>query len=292
MNTDILCEIGFLPKDRALTERSLKQVFVLLREFESRYSRFREGNELWDFNHSESMPLSREFYDILSCAKYFHALTDGRFDPSILPALTEEGYRGADYENHSSPSRLHDLSLDSKTLAAIKPRDLFVDLGGIGKGYIVDQIAAYLGKHHANFLMDAGGDIYARGGNQKEGYDYWAIEVEHPFPNHEPAALLLLQNMAVATSGRNRRTWMKNGTMKHHLIDPTTGKSAITDLMTVTVVAPSTVAADIWAKTLCIAGKKAGVKLAEDKLIPALFIDEQGAVTMTPQLENYVWKAH
>ena len=291
MNTDILCEIDFLPKDEILAKQSLNDTFDAFRVFEGHYSRFKEGNELWYFNHSDSTKLSQEFFDLLSCAKYFHTLTKGQFDPSILTALTQEGYQGAAYNENQSIARFDSLTLNPTTLSAHKPLDLLIDLGGIGKGYIVDQVTANIGKHHRNFLVDAGGDIYARGGNQADGYEYWAIEVEHPLPEYEPAALLLLTDMAVATSGRNRRHWIKNGIMKHHLINPKTRKSASTDLLTVTVIAPSTVAADIWAKVLCMAGKKSGVALAEKYQLPALFIDEQGNMTTTTLFQNYVWKA-
>jgi len=206
MNTDIMCEIDFLPGQEDLAQKSLDQIFVMFREFEKRYSRFIKGNVLSRFNASTSFTLSEEFFDLLSLAKRYHESTQKIFDPSILPDLEAEGYIGA----HSGirPEEKRDFSeliLDRTTLKAMKPRNLVIDLGGIGKGFIVDRAADYLGKHFKHFIIDAGGDIFAKGGNQKERYTYWAVNVEHPQPGNDPATLLTFSDMAVATSGVNRR---------------------------------------------------------------------------------------
>lgn len=291
MNTDILCEIAFLEDQRELATECLEQAFLMMREFEARYSRFKENNVLWQFNQSEHTTLSPEFFDILERAKRYHEQTAGLFDPSILPTLHREGYRGAE---HQIPLEkkipFSALSLDPATLSATKPRELLIDLGGIGKGYIVDQVARFLSQHFEHFLIDAGGDIFVKGTNKKEGYPYWAIEVEHPLPDHPTPALLLLTDEAVATSGSNRRHWTRDGEQKHHLIDPTTEKSAQSEFLSVTVIAPETVTADVFAKTLYIAGKERGTALAEQLHLPAIFIEHDGSVFINNAAEPYVWK--
>ncbi len=291
MNTDILCEILFPEAKRALATEKTARVFDLLRTFEARYSRFKKDNDLWQFNHSQSRELNLEFFNLLQAAVYFYHQTDGLFDPSILPALEQEGYASAPYQGTTlTKSMFSELQLDTATRRAQKPATLFIDLGGIGKGFVVDQAVLYLNKHFENFLIDGGGDVYARGVNKKEGYPYWAIEVEHPISGNPPVALLILSDMAVATSGRNRRHWKKNGSEKHHLIDPATQRSARTDFLSVSVIAGSTVSADVLAKTLFIAGEDRGPKLAEHFHIPALFVDHAGQVTLNHFVQPYVWK--
>ncbi len=290
MNTDIMCEIVFPLGQEDEASRCLETAFTMMRTFESRYSRFQKGNELWTLNHSTRLEVSPELFDLLTRCQYFYTHTKGLFDPSILPALEKEGYLGTgDHPISPEKRAFSELTLDQETLTVTKPHDLFIDLGGIGKGYIIDQVAAYLSEHFENFLIDAGGDIYAHGGNKKEGYAYFAIEVEHPDPKHEPA-LLLLSNMAVATSGRNRRHWKKNGEMKHHLIDPTTLQSALPDFLSVTVIAPHATAADVYAKMLFIAGKEKGRKLAQEQGLPALFIESDHTMTINHHAQKYVWQ--
>ncbi len=292
MNTDILCEILYHQKGKVQAEACMKQVFLMLREFEQAFSRFRKDNELWNFNHSQGGVLSQELFSILSCAQYFHSMTDGLFDPSILPLLENEGYTSKLYTptGLTHQGNFSQLSLNNATLSVEKPPDLMIDLGGIGKGYIVDKVAAYLSLHFENFLIDAGGDIYVHGINKKEGYPYWAVEIEHPDTKNDPVGLLLLKDIAVATSGRNRRHWVQGNEIKHHIIDPRTAKSASSDFLSVTVIAASTISADILAKTLFISGKKDAPRLAEKFQIPAIFIETTGTITINSYAQPYVWK--
>jgi thiamine biosynthesis lipoprotein len=290
MNTDVLCEVIFPPSLATFAETSLDNAFTMFREFETRFSRFRRDNELWTFNHSTESVLSPELFDILERILSFHRLTEGIFDPSILPALEETGYTSTPYQNHTRrTSSLSTLVLDRTTLTARKPLDLILDLGGIGKGYIVDQVAASLHAHFEHVLVDAGGDIRVYGENAIEHYPYFAIEVEHPLPDH-PSPLLMLRDMAVATSGRNRRHWVKDGVPRHHLIDPATDTSANSDLVTVTVIAPTTTEADVWAKTLYIAGLEHGQALALTHALPAIFMASDDTIVINSLAQPYVWK--
>ena len=294
MKTDIFCEILYeagYPEEKALS--SLEIAFSLFRDFEQRYSRFLKGNELWNFNESEGGVISEELFRILQESKRYHEATGGLFDPSILPALEAEGYAGVYNKTTSTKESIPflELSLDHTTLTAKKPFGLKIDLGGIGKGLIADKVSAFLGKNYRHHIVDAGGDIFAKGSNQKESYPYWAIDIEHPFMPETSAALLLLSDMAVATSGKNRRHWIKNGSKKHHIIDPITEKSASSDLLSVTVIAENVTKADVFAKTLFIAGKERGILLAETLSLPAIFIDQDAAITINRFAESYVWKS-
>lgn len=289
MNTDVLCEVIFPPSLATLAETSLDTAITLMRNFELRYSRFRRDNELWAFNHSTESVLSPELFDILERVLSFHHLTEGIFDPSILPALEEAGYTSTPYQNHTRrTSPLSTLVLDRATLTARKPLDLVLDLGGIGKGYIVDQVATSLHVHFDHVLVDAGGDIRVYGENAIEHYPYFAIEVESPL-SRETAPLLMLRDMAVATSGRNRRHWVKDGVPRHHLIDPATDTSANSDLVTVTVIAPTTTEADVWAKTLYIAGLEHGQALAQKHALPAIFMASDDTIVINSLAQPYVW---
>jgi FAD:protein FMN transferase len=290
MNTDILCEILHLPEEAAQAEKCLHHAFEMFRQFEVRFSRFKKENELWYFNQSQSHSPSEELHHLLSSSQYFHHMTDGLFDPSILPALESEGYSSGQYNSQKNLRTFKELILNLKPPRVTKPSELLVDFGGIGKGYIVDQVAAYLALHFDNFIVDAGGDIYARGVNTKEGYPYWVVEVEHPETLQDPAALLLLTDMAVATSGRNKRHWVQNQQAKHHIIDPRTKESALPDFLSVTVIAPSVISADVLAKTLFISGKEKAQVLAQKFQIPAIFITNDGTIIINSYAQPYVWK--
>lgn len=290
MKTDILCEIQFLPEQEIEAKLCAHIAIDMFRTFEKKYSRFQEKNELWHLNHATEITVSSELFDILKKAKLYYELSDGLFDPSILPILEHEGYTGAYQNTTRVKGDFSQLELDSTTLKVTKPRDLFIDLGGIGKGYIVDKVSNYLSSHFENFLVDAGGDIFAAGENKVDAYPYWAVEVERPHSSKE-SAVLLLKNKAVATSGTSRRHWKKDGAFKHHLIHPAKGEASDTDLVTVSVVAPSVTDADVYAKTLFLLGKEKGIASAETLSIPALFIDTHDTIIRTTSFSPYVWKA-
>ena len=68
---------------------------------------------------------------------------------------------------------------------------------------------------------------------------------------------LELSSGALATSGRDRRRWRRNGRELHHLIDPKTGTPSDSDLLRLTVVASDAVEAEVWAKALYLHGRGA-----------------------------------
>lgn len=115
-----------------------------------------------------------------------------------------------------------------------------LDLGGIGKGYAVDRASELLASA-GPCLVNAGGDIAIRGGSWPIGVD-GVVTVE-------------LTRGAVATSGRDRRCWRRSGRELHHLIDPSTGAPAETDLVRATAVAGDAAEAEVLAKWLFLLGE-------------------------------------
>jgi thiamine biosynthesis lipoprotein len=96
----------------------------------------------------------------------------------------------------------------------------------------------------------------------------------------QPAAALdtlTLAGGAIATSGIGKRWWLRNGEVRHHLIDPRTGQPADNNLLSVTVRAPSAVEADIAAKTAFILGEDAAWPWLDARELTALFVYRDGA---------------
>lgn len=292
MKTDIFIRILGLREEQSELQAHLDRAFELFRLFERRFTRFKKESELSQFNEGQGGKVSPALWDILTVAKTYSTLTQGVFDPAILPALEFVGYRGA-FRSPSSSAHHHginELVFDKEHATITKPASLRIDLGGIGKGYCVDQVSRELRQWgHVNFVVDAGGDIYASGMNVEEGYPYWVLDIEDPHNPSASVATVVLNNEAIATSGRNRRTWTKQGQVKHHIIDPTTQDSASNELMTVSVIAPTTTAADVWAKTLFILGLEKGLERAREQGLAALFIDTQGQCFTSPLWATKLW---
>jgi thiamine biosynthesis lipoprotein len=87
---------------------------------------------------------------------------------------------------------------------------------------------------------------------------------------------LQLSGGGLATSGRDRRRWRRNGEEVHHLIDPATGAPSPSDLLRITVVAPDAVEAEVWAKALYLAGEAEGAREADMRGLPCVLVTADG----------------
>ena len=143
-----------------------------------------------------------------------------------------------------------------------------LDLGGIGKGYAVDRAVELLAPF-GPCLVNAGGDLAVSG---IPAAGAWSVALETPTGSLN----LGLTEGALATSGRDRRRWVAGGEEQHHLIDPATGRPAVSDLVRVSAVAPTAVEAEVAAKTLFLVGEHQAAAEADARGIPALLVTADG----------------
>ncbi len=254
MNTDVT--VVARGTDEPRIALAVARVFA---EAERRFSRFRDDSELARINRAcEPIVVSAPMFEALVAARRYVELTGGMFEPAVGGALAALGYDrsfapGAlDRDTDAEPPRtgsLLDLELDPGRNQVTRPPPLQIDLGGMIKGRTVDEAAALLPGVGA---VDAGGDAVLRG----EG---WLVDIEDPRDATRTVATLRVRDGAVATSAPNRRRWRVAGAPRHHLVDPRTQRCAATDLLQVTVVAPSAELADVLAKTVFLLGAAAGV---------------------------------
>lgn len=141
------------------------------------------------------------------------------------------------------------------------------DLDGVAKGWIADRALALLCRW-PGALVDADGDIAISVAPNAD----WHVAVEDPrSPDGPPLAVLRVaspgpwrQTVGVATSGTTVHRWpIGTGAAAHHLIDPRTGRSAVTDVVQATVVAPSASEAEVLAKSAVILGSTDGALLLQ-----------------------------
>lgn len=245
-------------------------VEALFRDQEARFSRFDPDSELMRLNRGADKwrTVSAEFWRVLDQAAAWNGMTGGIFDPAILPQLVAAGYdkdfsllkagpaRPVGTVTAPQGCRFADIGLDPGTRAVYLPPGCALDLGGIVKGWTVDRAARLLARTFDNFLIDAGGDVYAQG---EDGGRPWQVGVQHPLQADTSLGVVGLQDRAIATSTVTGRRWQEGDRWQHHLIDPRTGEPAVTDLLSVTIVGPTTTTAEIAAKTVLILGVGSGL---------------------------------
>ena len=247
---------------------------------EALLSRFRPDSELSALNEHGHIHASTELLDVVKLALEARTRTSGRFDPTVHDALVAAGYDRTFEEvapDGRSAGRGHGpcggaVALDRSSGTIELEPGVHLDLGGIGKGYAVDRAAAILaGAGPA--LVDAGGDIAAAGRPDALG---WRVGVE----TGDGRITLGLEDCALATSGRDRRRWRRDGEERHHVIDPVTGRPATTDLLRVTVVGSTAVEAEVLAKAFLIAGEHDATAEAEAMGVPCVLVTDDGRTTL------------
>jgi thiamine biosynthesis lipoprotein len=262
-------------------------------------TRFDNGSDLMRANASpeESHEVSPECAAIVAEAHAAYRATEGRFDPRILPSLVAVGYGrtfDAVKEGVATGPVATPVPDRSDWRPAVGARRVTlgqdpIDLGGIGKGWTVDQASRLLATAPSAWLVNAGGDLAVRG-DGPDG-DGWTVGIEDPRDRTLTLAVLRLRDTGCATSSTGRRTWLQDGERRHHLIDPRTGMPTTSGLQSVTVVDDSTMTAEVWSKALLIAGVYEVMDLCEEKGLAAYWVTDDGWTGSSMAMRPYlVWE--
>jgi thiamine biosynthesis lipoprotein len=294
MGTDVA--LWLWHTDEAVAGQALDQAEQFFVHTEAQLSRFQADSELSRLNRAGGRPFlaSPLLLDLVELALAWRDRTDGIFDPTVLRALIAHGYdrsfeqvarRGGQAAsapvNHPAGNRVR---LNRAERRIWLPPGAGLDLGGIAKGWTVQQAARRLGRL-GPALVDAGGDITCVG--VPPTGSRWLVGVADPHRSEADLATLTLADEAVATSSLTGRRWQIHGQPAHHLIDPRTGAPAVTDLSSVTVVAPRLPDAEIHAKVALILGSAEGLSyLNKQPGVAALLVTATGDQLSCGPLED------
>jgi thiamine biosynthesis lipoprotein len=269
-------------------QETLDALDARLRFFEEKLSRTREGSDVYRINAAggEAVEVAPETAALIERALGFCAQSNGLFDITIgaasglwdfkqerVPAAEAlaEAVKHIDY-------RLVEVSGSSVRLLDAAAA---LDLGGIAKGAIADDIAGLLREAGVgSALINLGGNVYALG--TKPGGDPWNIGIQSPFAARGTLiASLPACDLSVVTSGPYERGFEKDGRLYHHLLDPKTGFPVATDLAGVTILSEGSTEGDVLSTTSFLLGHEAAFKmLAARKDLQALLIDNEGEATL------------
>lgn len=236
--------------------------------FERRFSRFLPDSELTAFNKAAGtrQPVSTGFRDLLLAAREMSEKTNGLYNPFVLPALQRAGYKGSWPQPDRVDARLNyekrqgaagqDIEIGD-SWAAI-PAYTALDFGGIGKGYLLDELSRFLQSQQlTNYWLSLGGDILCSGVDELDRA--WEVGIQDALREGVAVARVTNQGgqLAIATSGITKRKGVSVHGSWHHIIDPRTNLPADTDMLTATVCCASATEADVYAKCLVITGSHA-----------------------------------
>lgn len=277
-------------------------------------SRFDPSSELSRINSGSGgiYEVSDILAEVVELALKANRLTNGIFDPAILGELEQAGYDRTLQEvlartetdmsilvKENVPKVRAGRTMQSNKVAKFislnrqagileKQNGIELDLGGIAKGWAVDQVFKQLSSlnKQAEVCVNAGGDLRL---GKPPGGKPWFIKVENPIKGGNLLSLKLNCSRAVATSNVLKRRWKHAGQWQHHLIDPRTGFPCRSTAVAATVAAPTTVEAEIWAKTLCILGLEEGLELLRRRAgLGALVLLPDGKVIINEKMRGVV----
>ncbi len=254
-------------------------------------SRFRPDSELIQLERtSEGRPVTVGplLFDLVEVACAVAVQTAGIVDPTIGSALIELGYDrdfGAltdplfnpDYRPQPAPGWWQiQLDPDDRTVAI--PAHVHVDLGATAKAYAADRAAVRIAERlGCGALVNLGGDVAVAGPVPTEGWPV-GIARECTVPINQVDEVVAVFAGGLATSGTTARSWVLNGSVVHHIVDPWTGREALPVWSLVSTAASSCVEANAWSTAAVVWGEDAVGNLG-DLGIPARLVDAEGNIT-------------
>ena len=203
--------------------------------------------------------------------------TGGAFDPTIAPLMrlwkTQDTVATLPDEA-AIDSVMQFVGMDNVRLAngnqVIKSDSrLQLDFNAIAKGLGCDEVGRMLKRNGVtNYLVEIGGEITALGVNER-GLP-WHVSIDLPIESndtvvHSSALVLQLDKGGIATSGNYRNYKIVDGRKVAHIIDPRTGHTAISNLLSATVIATDCMNADAYATALMVMGLDRARKFADDR---------------------------
>lgn len=236
-----------------------------LNRFDYSLSPFKEASIISKVNRNETVELDSLFTNVFKRSQEIANISNGSFDITIAPLVNAWGFgfkEGNFPDSIAVDSILKHTGFNRIQLIEGKiikeDPEIILNASAIAKGYAVDIIGDLLDrKGIQNYMVDIGGEILAKGVNNKN--EFWRIGINKPIDdalstNQELELILKLENKALATSGNYRNFYIKDGKKYAHTIDPKTGFPVQHNILSATVLADDCMTADALATTFMVVG--------------------------------------
>ncbi len=264
-------------------ETLLEDCFSIAGQYENMFSATIASSEISKINQAKGHPVTVNDETIALLEKGIHycEMSNGGFDITIgkLSSLWDfsenEGALpdSADLAAAVSTVNYQDIIISGNEVQLTNP-DAAIDLGGIAKGYIADQMKAYLNENGVTEgTINLGGNVLCIG--PKESGDNYRIGIQRPFDEQGAvAAVVEVKDGTVVSSGVYERYITVDDKIYHHILNPATGYPYENDLFGVTILCPHSVDGDGLSTACFSLGLEKGMELIES-------LDDTEAVFIT-----------
>ena len=279
--------LKFYAPNRPEAERIARAAYARVEFLNGIFSDYNPSSELNRLGRApvgEPVRVSSELFNILQRAQALARDTRGAFDVTAGPSVRfwrlarKRGQMPPVQELQAAQNRVgyQKLLLNAEhQTVTLRVAQLQLDLGGIAKGYAVDEAMAVLKANGiARAYVAADSDLLTSG--PPPGKAGWKIELRNvdEFGNLYPRTVFL-KHVALSTSGDTEQFVEINGRRYSHIVDPRTG-IGLTSRIQATVVAADSVTADSYATAVCVLGKQAGLQFAGRRQLQALVLELAG----------------
>ncbi|WP_028401956.1 FAD:protein FMN transferase [Ectobacillus panaciterrae] len=291
----IVCIKVVTSRSKVEVEERIIRAFETFRFVEGICSRFNEQSEIRRLSSQIGIPVqvSDILFEAIRFAWEAADLTEGVFDPTIGHMLEEYGFNlhyltGEELVSSLSavsPVSYRDVVLDEEKRTVLLSKPLLLDLGAVAKGLAVDLAVKELCDFEG-FVIDAGGDIFAGGVNERE--EPWVIGIRHPLRGEETICTVQLTDAAICTSGSYERISPVKENI-HHLINPHLGISQ-SDIVSCTVIAPFAMMADVFSTVSFLLGAKKGAEQLQHVGLEGIWVTSSLDLHRTKGMEEYLYE--
>ncbi len=293
-------ERGFFAMDTYMTftayggsEEALSKAEARVKELEDALSVTKPGSDVYRVNHDGcEVAIGKDAETVISYGLALSEEMGGAFDISIYPVTRAWGFTTGEYSIPTDEERealLADIGYEKISISngeIIKPEDMEIDLGALGKGYAAREAKQILQEAGVtSAILSLGGNIQTIGA--KPDGDPWRLGIKNPFGDGN-AAVVSVKDKAVVASGTYERYFQdEDGKKYHHIMDPKTGAPVENGLVSLTVVADDCLQADGLSTALFVVGKdRAKAYWEKHRDMELLLIDEAGDIYVTEGLAN------
>lgn len=240
--------------------------------------------------------VSKDIFSLVKAGKAYSEQANGSFDITIGPlsSLWHIGFPDARKPSQEEINQVlplidyQSIELNEEDQSVyLQNKDMQLDLGGIAKGFITDQVVKVLKKHDVtSAIIDLGGNVYVLGKNPSG--NKWTVGIQDPFsPRGQIIGSIQLTNKSVVTSGVYERYLEVDGKVYHHLLNPQDGYPFDNDIAGVSVITDYSTDGDALSTLLFSKGVEDGLKFAEEMDgIEAIFITHNKEVYVTSGIKN------
>lgn len=272
-------------------------------------STYRPDSAISKINQGDTtVVVDEHFRKVFEASQQIWQESEGLFDPTVGVLVNAWGFGKQKISEADLPTDkkidslrkyvgFDKVALTKKNLIKKRYTEILFDFNAIAQGYTSDVVANYLSARGIkNYIVEIAGEMYLKGRNTVEDKS-WTIGVENPLKpldDRDLVATIQFTNQGLATSGNYRKVWIdSNGRKYVHSINPITGRATQSDVLSATVVAPSTMLADGYATMFMVMGlakSKAFLEKHPDLAVLLVYSDDkhQEATYKTKSFEKLI----